>query len=326
MSYKLCLILFTTISVTVITGACSPPTTSTPSPIPEVTEEQLPYTAAAATISSQLTDIAVANTTGITITADEQVISATATTSSEDTATLPSTSTPLPSQTPVPADTTLPTDTPEASPTIQQTQTMAPTKVGEDPVNNLGSPDWTDTFNNANNWPLYNDEHVEMKITEGNRLKMTSLNADIWESWMLTHPVLENFYVEVKATPGECSGLDRYGMIVRATLDAKKGYFYGLTCDGSYSLRIWDGDTFSMITPWISHDDINKGEGETNTFGLYVEGDQLTLYANGVKLTTLKDTTFTEGLLGLFIGGLNTEGFNVWFEEISYWELPPSNE
>ena len=317
----------------IMLGACSIQATNTPPPSPVETEEQLPYTAAAATISSQLTDIAVANTTGVATTVDEPELITTATdlpedTSTalpEDTATIPFTSTSLPSQTPLPTDTIPPTDTPEVDATQEPAQTMAPTQIGEDPVNNLGEPDWKDTFSNASNWPLYNDEHVEMKITEDNRLKMTSIKADTWESWMLTHPVLENFYVELKATPGECSGLDRYGVIVRATLDAKKGYFYGLTCDGSYSVRIWDGETFSMITPWISHDDINTGESEMNTLGLNVEGDQLTLYINGVKVTTLEDPTFTVGLLGLFIGGLNTDEFNVWFEEISYWELPPTN-
>jgi hypothetical protein len=194
------------------------------------------------------------------------------------------------------------------------------------PEVDLGEPDWQDTFKNASNWPIYTDEHVKMRITDDNKLEMISLQADKWESWMLTQPLLENFYLETIATLGECAGLDRYGLMLRATPNAKKGYFYGLTCDGHYSFRIWNGETFVMLTAWTSSELINTGEGATNVLGIHVEGDQFRLYVNDQPLTTVQDDTFTEGLFGLFVGGPNTAGFKVWFDEISYWELPSTNE
>jgi hypothetical protein len=115
-------------------------------------------------------------------------------------------------------------------------------------------------------------------------------------------------------------------LLARATADAKNGFLYGVTCDGRYSFRIWNGVTFTMIVPWTPSASINTGEDVTNVLGLMAEGNTFSLYMNGELLTTVQDDTFSQGLIGLYIGGLVTDNFTVWFDEVSYWELPSAGE
>jgi hypothetical protein len=136
--------------------------------------------------------------------------------------------------------------------------------------------------------------------------------------------VLTNFYIEVEVTPLQCSGLDRYGLLVRASADATSGYLFGFTCDGRYSYRIWDGEGFDMLTPWTPSPIIEKGPEQTHSMGLLVEGNNFSLYSNGELLVRVIDenNSFEEGLVGLFVGAVITDNFTVEFSEVSIWELP----
>jgi hypothetical protein len=90
----------------------------------------------------------------------------------------------------------------------------------------LGEPDFSDDFVDGTNWFMYNDEHVNIEVQD-NQLRMTALNADKYEAMMLsTQPIIDDFYMEVTATTGECSGFDRYGLIfVRRDLHPS-GYLF----------------------------------------------------------------------------------------------------
>jgi hypothetical protein len=91
----------------------------------------------------------------------------------------------------------------------------------------LGNPTWHDPMNNGANWFLLDEDNTKFEIEDGN-LVMRSINPGEAEEWGLaTHGAIDDFYMEIKATTGdECSGLDRYGLLLRAP-DSKQGYVYG---------------------------------------------------------------------------------------------------
>ncbi len=220
-----------------------------------------------------------------------------------------------------PADSPTSTETlvPSITPTLTLTATT--TLAAEDVRNTLGNPSWVDTFENDNNWSLYDDAHSRFAVEDG-RMVMTAHNADYWESWAVSWPVLENFYLEMTVQTGDaCSGLDRYGMIVRAP-DPSEGYLFAFACDGRYSLRIWDGAQYNTLVDWTSNGLIQAGPNQTNRLGFMAKGNKITLYGNGVKLTELTDNTYASGRFGPIIGAANTPGFTVWVDEFAYWVLP----
>ncbi len=259
---------------------------------------QVAYTAAAETVIAQLTAVALTATPAVTpIPTEAQV----------------PTSIDLASETPLPSA----TFTPTASPTSEVIS--MPTAVPDDPKLQLGEPDWQDKFKNGDNWSLYEDEYVRFRVPD-EVLIMTAFDAIGRDSWMLTWPEPENYYLEVVAIPETCEGLDRYGIIFRT--DADVGYLYGFSCDGQYSLRRWNGDTFKMLVEWTSSPYILPGADQMNSMGLMVDDDEFSLYANGYLLEEVSDDSYPDGGIGLFVASDETDEFKVQVSEVTYWELP----
>jgi hypothetical protein len=280
---------------------------------PNVSENDNLLTQAAGTIAAHLTQGASADIQSTETL--EPAATDSQTTPQTFTETLPATSTPLPTNTPPPSATPQPSETPLPSPSPTATRIEDALKA------ELGDPTWHDSFGNSDNWPIYNNEHVQMSI-RNSKLEMVALNADKWESWMVTWDEVKNFYLEINAQAENCGGLDRYGMLIRSNKAASQAYLYGITCDGRYSLRVWDGESFSSLIGWTESDVINTGNNSSNRVGFKAETDTLSLYANGEMIDQVKDDTFSEGAFGLFIGSVNTPVFRVRFEDISLWILP----
>jgi hypothetical protein len=237
----------------------------------------------------------------------------------------------LPSETPIlvqvpptlePASPTAEPATATAAPTATATATLTPTATvaAGDPRQTLGSPTWSDSLEDGRNWGQYEDEHTRVEARDG-ELALTALNPDGWSGWSLSWPQLKNSYLEAAILPGACSGLDRYGVVVRAE-GSDQAYLYGFTCDGRFSLRKWDGEEFTAVQDWIPSNAINTSPGATNRVGIMMRGDRYGLYANGSLLAEVVDQAYSEGTIGLFVASANTPAFTVRVQEVAYWDLP----
>ncbi len=262
------------------------------------------YTQAAETIIAQLTK---PNASTVTST------SAPAELTRAPTATLPA-----PSST---GDTLTPTISLTPSQTFTITLPPTPTLVPGDPRGEIGIPDWQADFTGETDWYLF-DEPVASIQTEEGILVLTAKSTDIFEIWSLSWPDLTNFYLEYVITTGEaCLGADRYGMVVRAP-DPDAGYLFGISCDGSFGLRYWDGDEFTVIEDWTQSEHIQVGPYVTNRIGFRAEGERLGLYVNGYLVQETSDARRANGKFGAFIKAINTPGFQIRISEVVYWELP----
>ena len=88
----------------------------------------------------------------------------------------------------------------------------------------------------------------------------------------MASPKISNFYLEIQGTSGDsCQGKDRYGLIFRAP-DPNQGYLFGISCDGFYRLRAWDGEKFSGLISWRQSEYIHTGPNQTNRIGVYGKG------------------------------------------------------
>ncbi len=280
--------------------ACNLPASPEPSPI----DQSAAYTAAAETIVAQLTEVAETLTpTAPTDTPPEAT----------QTAVLPTA-----------ADTATPTELPQ-TPTVTSTSPPPPTATlpAGDPRAGLGEPEFFDPFDNGNSWPLYTDDHVSFEVKDSH-LVMTAFNPDKYNGWMLTWPVIRDFYLEKTTKTTECSGLDQYGLMFRATKTSRGyiGYLFGISCDGKYSLRRWDGDKYIPLVDWTSSEHIQAGSNQTNRVGIKADGTKISMYANGNLLQEISDETHREGRFGVFVGSANTPNVKVLVDEIAYWDIP----
>lgn len=285
-----------------LAGCNLPATTPTDIPPGENTPDAV-YTAAVLTVAAQLTQVVPIEET------EPPVVTATA-----PAPTLQSTQT----QEPTDAGVTEASPTTESSPTA--TLAPTPTLSSSDPRAALGEPTFTDSFDDYDNWSFSDDEHTGMTVNDG-RLEMVAFNPDFWEGWTITWVSGVDFYAEMTAAPQNCSGADRYGILFRAANDASEGYLFGFTCDGQYSLRIWNGDEFLEVVDWTASPHIKAGAGNTNRVGVLTDSDSIKLYANGNLLQEVHDDTYEEGHVGVFVGSANTEDFTVYIDQMDWWDI-----
>lgn len=235
---------------------------------------------------------------------------------------------PTPTQLPAEETQEPPTTTPEVTEeTSEPTKTMTPsaevtpTLSDSDPAASLGDPDWVDEMANGDNWPTGVNKYTTIAFGDG-FLKLTA-ETDL-DGWRLSWPFLQDFYLEAAMKTPACTGGDHYGLMFRvpANANANKGYLFGITCDGSYSLRRWDGQTMYSPISLTASDAIVEGKDSINKLGIMARGSEIALYINGQKVDEVTDNAYLEGSFGVFVGSINTDNFTVWVDQVRYWENP----
>lgn len=255
----------------------------------------------------------------------------------ETTAPLAVTDTPQPTatSTTVPATEAAPTTAPTATNVVLPTSTQAPapafTAPPGDPRARLGNPTSTDYMDDefAWVWPTGSDDFTSATFTGGAQV-ITALNEK--DGWRLANPAgrdFSNIYLEGTFHTNTCAGSDHYGLMVRVPIlkEPEQGYLFGITCDGRYSLRRWNGlvgekGEMKWLVNWTASSAIAKGSNQTNRLGMFAVGSRLILYVNGVLLTEVNDTQYPSGYFGVFIGKDQTPQMSLRVEEMSYWENP----
>ena len=154
------------------------------------------------------------------------------------------------------------------------------TSMPSNPANLLGEPDGMDTFDNANNWSLFDAKCFKSDITDG-KYVMTSKGIEGSACWEVSWPLIQDFYAEVTIEmPEECNPQDRFGLFFRAP-DTNRGYLYGLSCDGQYSMTLWDGQGTATVVEPDNNPAIATGGGISNRIGVLASADNYYLYVNG---------------------------------------------
>lgn len=221
------------------------------------------------------------------------------------------------------------TFTPDVEPTespvpTEPAATAAPTAPASDPKNDLGEPSWQNDLSSADVFYLYENEGTRVTHREG-ALVLTGLIPNGWHGFSLTFAQRpQNFYLETVFNTRTCAGADLYGMVFRAP-DTSSGYFFGVTCDGRYNLhaRNFNDGSDRIVIDLTENSAILSGSDQTNRLGIMANGDQIGLYANGVLLQQVVDSTFSSsGHFGPFIAAYPSAGFTVEMDQVSLWNLP----
>ena len=237
----------------------------------------------------------------------------------------------LPASTSAPTNTLLPptntptsTNTPVGPTSAIPTSTLTPTGIPGDPRTALGDPFWKDNFQKATNWGLtspYDDGHTRVSIQTG-KIILASLDANNWRGWRIQKISLQDFYLEATIKPLTCSGSDLYGLVFRATPESN-GYWFGVTCDGSYQFQTGGVNGFTDVIKAKPSAAILSGSNQVNRLGVMAKADKISLYMNGKLLETITSSTYpNSGVFGYFIAGSKTPGFTYESTEIAYWNLP----
>jgi len=204
------------------------------------------------------------------------------------------------------------------------TPTATITAPPEDPAITLGQATGRDNLDGTGGFGLsspYDDGTSRMSISNG-VMNLSSTSTQGWRGWRLRPPELTNAYIEATFNTVSCSGSDTWGVVFRArSYDSGFGYYYGMTCDGRYSLSRWDDNGTRALISLTSSDKILSGNGQTNRLGIWTQGNRIKLYMNGKLIHEIDDTAFTKGYYGPFISGYSG-GLSVQLDGIAYWNIP----
>jgi hypothetical protein len=193
-----------------------------------------------------------------------------------------------------------------------------PSILGSPPVGDLGSSDWR--FDPNANWEFSTD-NLEADMVDG-ELRLRSPNAIGQDRWFVPlTDSLSDFWMEaVFRTGSSCSGLDRYGLVIRVSGNFSETYVVDVSCDGRYRIYKLTPD-YGLIQDWSSSAVINTGPEAYNRIGILAEGNDFTIYINGQQITTFEDSAISSGPIGFLVAAADNDNFRVFLTDAAYWEL-----
>ena len=113
-------------------------------------------------------------------------------------------------------------------------------------------------------------------------------------------------------------------MVFRApTYGDGYGYYFGVTCSGSYYLLKWTTSGSDLVIDTTPDARILSGAGQTNRLGVMAIDNSIKLYVNGALVKEISDSSIKDkGYIGAFVSAVDDPGFTVQMEQISSWTLP----
>lgn len=212
------------------------------------------------------------------------------------------------------------TEPAENTPTVTVTPTA--TQSASDPAQALGSPAWTQDFSGSTSAWDFDYTQATFQTANGYLNMTTKANAN-WHSWYVSSPKLKNAYIETAIQMSSCSGLDRFGLAVRASSDGQQFYFIGITCDGQWGFfRMAPDVNIIEIKGYQSATQLSNGTNNPHRVGIKMDGSAFTFYIDGEEVGTASDSTLpNEGYTGFLIAFSSSPGFTVKVDELKYWTI-----
>jgi hypothetical protein len=224
---------------------------------------------------------------------------------------LPPTSTPLPTNTPLPSDTPTPTNTPTATNTSVPSESPTPTLppepnwkfVGTDP---MATGFWTEV------------EGATMSIAYKMGGYLITNNAPETVVWSARSETFSGVRVEVAAQRIK-GPIDGYYGVICNFADASNYYILAVGADGWYGIGLKTQGKLVFLVE--GHDTTGAVAGSAQNI---VRGDcvpgSLTLWSNGQRLVSIRDTTLTGGAIGMGVGNRQAPGTQVLFKDFTVYE------
>lgn len=205
-----------------------------------------------------------------------------------------------------------PTDTPTSLPTPVKTPTP-------NYMPGLGDILFRDDFSSPGSWTLGKTSAGTVALGI-NELTIAIHEPHAYEYSVRQEPVLDDFYLEITASPTLCRDEDEYGILFRMT---SPGGFYrfSLSCDGRVRLDRVVGGTASSPQPWLLSGVVPSGAPSISRVAVWVNGSEMRFFVNGEYLFAVSDSMLPAGNLGVFARSAGETAVTVNFSELLVREI-----
>jgi len=210
------------------------------------------------------------------------------------------------------------TNTPEPQPTATVAPTPTAEPVSGDPVPQLGEPDFLEDFSAAGGWP-YEDDWFMITVS-GGQLHAYSKGTPYWSSWYTTYPEVKDAYFETTITRPNCSGKDRFGLVIRWD-ESQQFYYMGVTCDGTWGFSFYTKDNQIINILDYQSSDAFKPATEPNRIGILAKGNHFDFYINGKIVGSVTDDRLPDpGTFGFISMSAGTVNMKTSVEKLEFWK------
>lgn len=235
---------------------------------------------------------------------------------------------------PTPVATPLPTATNTVTPTVTETivwfpatATYTPLPVREviptqdmRPV--LGEKLFEDPFTDTSFWQTTRTAVGSAAYGKGEFTLAVSQPGGSILSLRKT-PQLNNFYLEIDAVPSLCRSDDTFGLLLRAA-SGQDYYRLSMRCSGQVRMeRVKNSRTVPM-NEWVTSGQILPGGMLRTRLGVSAQGQEISIFINGVYHFSVKDPVFESGALGVFARSAEDTPLTVNFSNLVVYSLGPA--
>jgi hypothetical protein len=231
---------------------------------------------------------------------------------------------PLPSNTVVPPSQT-PTATivwfpPTATFTPLPTMTLSITPT-LDVRPNFGSLILQDDFSQPENWTIGEMSAGNVALGK-NEISLGISRPPGYLSSMRRDITLDDFYLEITASPSICRGKDEYGLLLRVS-PSSDFFRFGLNCAGEARLdRFLSGEASSPKPP-EPNGVVPPGAPSSSLLAVWAVERDLRFYVNGIFLFSIRDASLPSGGLGLYVRAAGSEAVTVDFSDLKVYQAGP---
>ena len=136
---------------------------------------------------------------------------------------------------------------------------------------------------------------------------------------MLLRQSYGDFTLEIEAAPryGPDSGFNGYGLVYRAQDDAHY-YAFAVGSDGYYAILRVDGDEETPLADWQQFTHVRRGT-QANRLRVACAGATCDFFINDEYATTVEDSTWPDGDVGLWTRSFENSAVTVQFEGARVW-------
>ena len=206
--------------------------------------------------------------------------------------------------------TALPTQTPTP---IPPTETPIPTTVPASTVDILVQDDFS-----SENWgTLTEPDNIVKYDGEALRMQLFKKNWFVWST--ADDEIYENVHMEITATNNDGESTTAFGIMCYQQEATASYYYLAMTPGGEYAIVLAaDGETDIFLTnndQWAASDLIEKNKSSYR-IGADCGNGILTLYVDGQLIDSVSDSTYTDGVSGVFAwSGEDVDSADVSFDD-----------
>jgi hypothetical protein len=224
------------------------------------------------------------------------------------------TGTPLPTETPVwfPATHT-PTPPPPASPVPSPTPDQHP---------GIGELILEDGFKEGDGWQAFRKNDGSVALGPG-ELTVSVTSPDGYITTFRNAPTVDDFYLQVEASPRMCQPSDSYGLLVRAA-SGLDYYRFSVSADGQVRADRFKSGKVVVLQNWTPSGQIPVGCPVFLRLGVWAVGDEMRFFVNDVYQFTIRDSAIARGQIGFFARSKTSTVLSVGFSDLELHWVDPS--